>query len=45
MKKLSLILLISLTLSTSVTSKVIKITDGDTIVVLTEDKKQVKIQV
>jgi len=44
MKALSFILLILLSTSTSFTGKVIKVTDGDTIVVLTEDKTQVKIR-
>ena len=44
MKILNLLLLISLTLSTTFTGKVIKITDGDTIVVLTNDNEQIKIR-
>ncbi|KAF0236684.1 MAG: hypothetical protein FD181_2588 [Prolixibacteraceae bacterium] len=44
MKILSLLILLSLTLSTTFTGKVIKITDGDTIVVLTDDKEQIKIR-
>ena len=44
MKTFSLLLLLSLAVSTTFTGKVIKITDGDTIVVLTEDKEQIKIR-
>lgn len=44
MKILSVILILLLTYSTSFTGKVIKVTDGDTIVVLTKEKKQVKIR-
>src|SRR5680860_721565 len=44
MKLLSIILLLLLSVSTSFTGKVVKITDSDTIVVLTADKKQVKIR-
>lgn len=44
MKILTLILFLSFTLSNSFTGKVIKITDGDTIVVLTEDNEQIKIR-
>jgi len=44
MKLLTLLLLIILSASDSFTGKVVKITDGDTIVVLTSDNKQVKIR-
>ena len=44
MKLLSLLLFLLITASASFTGKVVKITDGDTIVVLTEDKEQVKIR-
>lgn len=44
MRLLTFVLLLLLTLTDSFTTKVIKITDGDTIVVLTKDKKQVKIR-
>ena len=44
MKLLTLLLLLLFTSSTSFTGKVIKITDGDTIVVLIEGNKQVKIR-
>jgi endonuclease YncB( thermonuclease family) len=44
MKSLTLLLLIILSASDSFTGNVVKITDGDTIVVLTSDNKQVKIR-
>ena len=44
MKILSFLLLLFLTVSATFTGKVIKITDGDTIVVLTDKKEQVKIR-
>jgi micrococcal nuclease len=44
MKLLTLLLLLLLTASTSFTGKVVKITDGDTIVVLIEGNQQVKIR-
>ena len=44
MKLLSLLFFLLLSATTTFTGKVIKVTDGDTIVVLTEDKKQVKIR-
>lgn len=44
MKIISLLILLSLTLSTTFNGKVIKITDGDTIVVLTDDNEQIKIR-
>ena len=44
MKLLTLLLLLLLTASTSFTGKVIKITDGDTIVVLIEGNQQLKIR-
>ena len=44
MKLLSLLFLLLLSASTSFTGKVVKITDGDTIVVLIEGNQQVKIR-
>ena len=44
MKLLTLLLLLLLTASTSFNGKVVKITDGDTIVVLIEGNQQVKIR-
>lgn len=44
MKTLNILFLLLFTASTTFTGKVIKITDGDTIVILTEQKEQIKIR-
>lgn len=44
MKILSFLSLLIITATTTFTGKVVKITDGDTIVVLTEEKEQIKIR-